>query len=75
MTTISIEIACVWKLKDANHYLFTKDGRCYNAQTGRELKQAYNSRCIGFYIKGKFRSLTKIKKQLEKIPTKEILPF
>ena len=75
MITITIEVACIWRLKDANNYLFSKEGRCFNVKTGNEIQQSYNSRCIGFYIKGKFRSLSKIKKCLEVIPQNEKLPF
>lgn len=75
MTTITTKVACIWRLKNANYYLFSKDGRCFNAKTGNEIQQSYNSRCIGFYIKGKFRSLSSIRKDLERIPQKEKLPF
>lgn len=75
METIMKEIACVWRIKYAKHYLFTKDGRCFNSKTGKELTQSYNSRCIGFYIQSKFYSLTKLINELEKIPEKEYTPF
>lgn len=69
------KIACKWQLSYAPHYIFDKDGNCYNSKTGKKLKMCYVSRCIGYNINGKFKSLSFISKHLEKIQGKETLPF
>ena len=75
MNTISITYTLIWRIKFANKYQFTKCGKCFNSQTNKELKKCYNSGCIGYNILGKFYSLTYLRSQLEKIPTKDFLPF
>lgn len=75
MIEIAIKVACYWRLKNNNNYVFSKEGRCFNLKTGNEIQQSTNSRCIGYYIKGKFKSLTAIKKTMEVIPKKEFCPF
>ena len=75
MNKISIDYTLVYRLKFANWYQWTKDGDCFNARTGRQLKQIYNSGSIGYCIKGRFYSLKYLRSQLELIPKKENLPF
>jgi hypothetical protein len=75
MIDIAIKVACKWRLKYAQNYIFDKQGNCYNSKTNRKIKQCYQSRCIGFNINGKFKSLTFLRTQLEKIPKKEYCPF
>lgn len=65
---------CKWRLKTSTNYVFSKD-KCFNSKTGREIKQVYNNGSIGYNIKGKFRSLFSLRKELEEIPKKEKLPF
>ena len=72
--TISVNYTLVWQLKFAHNYQWTKNGKCFNVKTGRQLKQCYNSGSIGYNIKGKFYSLTYLRTQLEKIQEVEI-PF
>ena len=67
MNSISITYTLVWKLSYADNYQWTKDGKCFNVLTGKQIKQCYNSGCIGYYIKGKFHSLKHLRKQLIKI--------
>ena len=74
MPTITVQYTCKYRLKIAEHYWFTTNGLCYNIKTGRLIKQVIKNNCIGYVIDGKFKSLTYLKTQLEKIPTKEI-PF
>ncbi|MFA5719983.1 MAG: hypothetical protein WC939_02855 [Acholeplasmataceae bacterium] len=74
MKTISISYALVWQIQDAKEYKWSKCGKCFNTKTNKELKQVYNSRCLGYNIKGKFRSLKQIRKQLVKIEEVEC-PF
>jgi hypothetical protein len=65
--TISINYACKYRISFAKNYVFTKCGICYNTDTKRVIKQVTNSRCIGYVINGKFKSLTYLKTKLELI--------
>ena len=71
---ITIKYPCKYRLKNNPNYVFCGD-KCFNSKTNREITQVYNNGSIGFNINGRFQSLKKLKSQLEKIPTKEILPF
>jgi len=74
MSSISIKYTYNYRLKDNNNYVWTTCGKCINLNTGRLIKQVYNNSCIGYNIRGKFMSLTKLRSQLEKIP-KNNCPF
>lgn len=74
MPIITVQYTCKYQLKIAPHYWFTTNGLCYNTKSGRLVKQVLKSNCIGYVIDGKFRSLTFLKTQLEKIPVNK-LPF
>ena len=74
MNYVSITYAILYEIDFASEYKFTKHKECFNAKTGRRIKQVYKNRCIGYNIRGKFYSLTRLKKHLTK-PKKEILPF
>jgi hypothetical protein len=74
MNSISIRYTYNYRLKYYHNYVWTTCGKCINTHTGRLIKQVYNNSCIGYNIKGKFMSLTKLRKELEKIP-KNICPF
>lgn len=67
MNTFTVTYTYKWKLDFADHYVFTSCGKCMNLRTGRLIKKVYNSGCIGYNIKGKFFSLTKLKKHLKKV--------
>jgi len=67
MNSISITYTLIYQISFAPEYQFTKDGKCFNTKTGRQIKQVYNSGCIGYSIKGKFRSLKYLRSKLEKI--------
>ena len=71
---INVKYTCKYRLKIAPHYLFTTCGLCYNSKTGRLIKQVTNNNCIGYIIDGKFKSLTYLRTQLERI-TKSDIPF
>ena len=75
MNRVSITYATYYRLSFAKNYEWTKDGRCINTKTNREIKQVSNNRCIGYNIKGKFYSLKYLRTQLERIPKKEKIPF
>jgi len=74
MNSLSIDYAVVWELNFATEYKWSRCGKCFNSKTGRVLKQVYKSRCIGYNIRGKFYSLTKLRKHLIKIKDVEC-PF
>lgn len=74
MNTISKTYTLKYELNFAPEYQWTECGRCFNVKTGRQLKQSYVSGSIGYSIRGKFKSLTTLRKHLVKI--KEIdCPF
>jgi len=61
-------------LSFAKNYQWTECGKCFNAKTGRRIKQVYNNGSIGYNIKGKFYSLKRLRGSLEKIESVD-LPF
>jgi len=75
MITVSITYTCKFRLKFDNNYAWTECGKCFNLKTNRQIKQVYNSGCIGYSIKGKFYSRKYLRTQLELIPKKEYCPF
>ena len=67
MKSISISYTLKYELFFASNYRWTKCGKCFNIKTGRQIKQVYNNGCIGYSIKGKFKSLYYLRKHLIKI--------
>ena len=61
-----MNITYVYQLSIAPNYKWDNKGICYNDKTGRIIKQVLNNGCIGYNIKGKFISLTKLRALLEK---------
>ena len=74
MNTISVNYTLVWQLSFTKNYQFTENGKCFNVKTGKELKQSYNGGSIGYNIHGKFKSLSYLRKHLQKIKS-ESIPF
>jgi hypothetical protein len=74
MNSISVIYNYNYRLSFANNYVFTKNGKCFNLKTNREIKMVLNGYTKGFNIQGKFYSLNTLRKNLEKIP-KETCPF
>ncbi len=74
MNLVSVTYTYVYQLDFAPEYVFTKCKKCINAKRGKELRQVVKSSCIGYNIRGKFYSLTKLKKHLVR-PIKEKTPF
>jgi len=66
MNRITISYAYNYEIDFAPEYIFTKCKKCFNLKTGRKIKQVYNSRCIGYNIRGKFYSLKSLRKHLIK---------
>ena len=75
MNTVTATYSTYFRLKNYTEYEFTKCGLCFNVKTGRKIKKvATKSGCIGYNIRGKFKSLYSLRSTLEKIP-KEECPF
>ena len=64
---ISTTYVLKWELENAPEYKFTKDNICINTKTGNIIRLVINGRSKGYCIKGKFRSLNTLRKQLKKI--------
>lgn len=63
-----------WVIKNHPNYGITKNGIVINNYTGNILKRTLKGYTIGYYIHGKFHSLSKLRTMLEKIPADEC-PF
>jgi hypothetical protein len=74
MAVFTRNIDLVWQLDFAYNYQFDKSGKCYNIKTGREIKQTVIGYTVGYCIKGKFYSLTRLRQSLVKIE-KSDCPF
>lgn len=66
MNSISVNYTLIWQVSFADNYQFTKDGKCFNTKTGKQIRQVYNSGSIGYNIRGKFYSLSFLRKNLQK---------
>lgn len=75
MLEFTVKYVAKWRVNFAENYVFTKCGLCYNTKTGRLIKQITKNYTIGYVINSKFYSLKKLRENLEKIPTKQYLPF
>lgn len=51
-------------LSIAPEYVWDKKGQCHNTKTCKSIKKSYNNGCIGYFIRGKFNSLTKLRPHL-----------
>lgn len=56
-----------WQIVGKNHYKITKQGKVFNAKTGREIKRTVVGYTIGYWIGRKFYSLSALNKMAEKI--------
>jgi hypothetical protein len=63
-----------WLIKGYDEYAFGEDRKLYNITTGRILNPAYPNGCIGYYLRGKFKSLTALRKLIYK-ETESDKPF
>jgi hypothetical protein len=57
----------IWYIDFAENYVFTKEGRCFNLLTGKQIKQCLHGYTVGYNIKGKFYSLKTLRTHLIKI--------
>lgn len=74
MDTISITYTLIYELSFATEYKWSKCKKCFNTKRGKEIKQVMQGGSIGYNIRGKFHSLTALKKELRKIKKVEC-PF
>jgi len=74
MHSFTVTYSLVWVVSFAPHYVFNQHKECYNLRTGKRLKKVKQGGSIGYNIKGKFHSLTALRKHLTK-PKEEECPF
>ena len=76
MDTISVSYTLKWQYKPLPYYQWSKCGKLFNTRTGRELKKVYNAGSVGYWIKGKFVTLSNLKRQIEIIKNiNSLIPF
>ena len=75
MNTISVTYTLLFRLKFAHNYQWTKCGMCFSIKTGRRVKQTISKGSIGYKVNQKFYTLKYCREQLERIPTREKIPF
>jgi len=71
---ISVNYSLKWQFTLDHKYQWSKCGKLINVRTGNIIKKAYNSGSIGYWLNGKFYTLTKLRSLLITIP-KEYIPF
>lgn len=74
MHSFTVTYAIKYVIDFAPEYVFNKHKECYNLKTGRRIKKVMQGRSIGYNIKGKFYSLTRLRNHLQK-PQNEECPF
>ena len=58
-----------WQIKGIDHFVATKEGKLFNAKTGREIKETVNGGYTkGYWIGRKFMPTNKMNDIIEKIP-------
>lgn len=67
MNTITVTYNLVYQLDFAPEYQWTKCNKCFNVKRGKQLKQVMQGGSIGYNIRSKFYSLTKLRKHLKPI--------
>ena len=72
--SLSSSYVLKWELKNYPEYKFTDKGICINAKKGNLIKMVLNGRSKGYCIRGKFKSLTTLRKELQEIKDDET-PF
>jgi hypothetical protein len=56
-----------WTIKGFPEYFVGEDKKIYRIKTGRAIKKTLVNYTIGYYLHGKFYSLTKLRSLLEKV--------
>lgn len=67
MNLISVNYSLIWQHKDQHHYKFTRCKKCFNTKRGKQIKMVLNGGSLGFWISGKFETLSKLRLNVEKI--------
>ena len=67
MQAITVTYTLFWVLDFAEEYGFTRCGKCFNIKRGKELKQAPQGGSIGYNIRSKFYTISRLKKHLVKL--------
>jgi len=67
MQAITVTYTLVWVLDFAEEYGFTRCGKCFNRKRGKELKQVLQGGSIGYNIRSKFYTISRLKKHLVKL--------
>jgi hypothetical protein len=75
MQTITANYALKWLVDFAPEYRVTKCGKMFNTRTGRMLKRCYNGGSIGYWIRGKWWPLGKLRARLGLIDKLTKYPF
>ena len=75
MNSFTITYTCKYCLDFAPEYIWSKCGKCYNTKTGRLIKQIYKGGSIGYIIRGKFKTISKLRKCLTEIKQDYYCPF
>jgi len=71
METLQKQYRIKWKVEG---YSISECNKIFNPKNGRELKQSMVNYSIGYYLNGKFRTLSWIKRNCQKV-RKSQLPF
>jgi len=74
MNYVSATYGYNFEIDFAREYKFTKCKKCINAKTSKQIKQVRVGGSIGYNIKGKFYSLSRLRKHLVK-PERIDCPF
>lgn len=64
LISITKNIEIVWIIE--NNYGISRNNEIYNLKTNRKLKQSLVNYTVGYYLKGKFRSLKYIRQNCKK---------
>lgn len=73
--TLSITYADKWLIEGHPDYAITTNGIVYNIKRGKPIKKCYKTRSIGYWLNGKFYTISSLMPLLKKIPTKQKIPF
>ena len=74
MIEFTVKYLAKYRLKNNQHYIFSTCGLCFNQKSGKLVKQLTKKYTIGYLIDGRFKSLDRLRKELEIIP-KKTCPF
>lgn len=68
MIEFTVKYFAKYRLKNNPNYIFSTCGLCFNQKSGKLVKQITKGYTIGYLIDGKFRSLNRLRDELEIIP-------